>query len=157
MPLSHIQVDDRLVHVQLVEGWLKPLAVERVLVASDACAGDPVRKAALEMAAPPGVQVLVLGLGTTLEWIRANHSDPRKTVLLTDCPADAAILAESGVRAPSVTVIGLHRKDGVQVSASVVLSEEDCRALKRIVAQGLRVTAQSLPADPSRDLAGYFS
>ena len=62
MPIVLLRVDDRLVHGQVVEGWLPTLGADLVVVVSDVSASDPVQSALMKMALPSGVGLLVLGV-----------------------------------------------------------------------------------------------
>jgi PTS system mannose-specific IIB component len=157
MPISHIHVDDRLVHAQLVEGWLKPLGIEHLVVVSEESAADPVRKTSLLLAAPPGVDIQVLSLEKAALWFKENPSDSKRTLVLAAVPSDVVKLIGLGVSIRSVTVAGLHHRTGAEVIPAVVLAEDDLKALKQLLQGGLRVLAQSLPVEASRDLAGFIS
>jgi mannose/fructose/N-acetylgalactosamine-specific phosphotransferase system component IIB len=57
MSVSLLRIDDRLVHGQVVEGWIKSLRVNHIVVASDVVAADDTQMALYMLAVPYGVQL----------------------------------------------------------------------------------------------------
>ncbi len=55
MAIALLRVDDRLVHGQVVEGWVPSLKVDLIIVVSDAAVADPIQSALMKMAMPPAV------------------------------------------------------------------------------------------------------
>ena len=60
MPITLVRIDDRLVHGQVVEGWLPFLRAQRVLVVSDAAASDETQVMLMQLALPDEVELTVL-------------------------------------------------------------------------------------------------
>ena len=57
-------------------------------------------------------------------------------------------LAESGVELPSLIVGGsLVKEDGVQLTQRAYASAENVQSYKALIARGVKVTAQFVPAD----------
>ena len=53
--LSLVRIDDRLVHGQVVEGWIPFLRADVVVVASDSAAADETQVALMRLALPDEV------------------------------------------------------------------------------------------------------
>src|SRR5580704_355580 len=105
MAVDLLRIDDRLVHGQVVEGWLRALGVTHVVVASDAVVADEMQKALYSLAVPFGV-----------EW------DKDHVLVLVSSPDDAYRLLAAGAPVKSVNVGGLHYREGrVQVLKAVSL------------------------------------
>ena len=62
MSLRLVRIDDRLIHGQVVAGWLRALGARRIVIVDDATAGDEFLREVLTLAAPQGVPVEVLDL-----------------------------------------------------------------------------------------------
>jgi mannose/fructose/N-acetylgalactosamine-specific phosphotransferase system component IIB len=60
MSLVLVRMDDRLIHGQVVGGWLPVIQAERIVVVSDRAAADPLQTGLMRMAVPDGVAVDVL-------------------------------------------------------------------------------------------------
>ena len=54
MAVELLRIDDRLVHGQVVEGWLKALRINHIVVASDMVEADDTQKALVSPSGPVG-------------------------------------------------------------------------------------------------------
>ena len=57
MPIELVRIDDRLVHGQIVQGWLKVIDINKIVVVSDAVANDRMQQMLLAMAVPSSVEL----------------------------------------------------------------------------------------------------
>ncbi|MFI5362128.1 MAG: PTS system mannose/fructose/N-acetylgalactosamine-transporter subunit IIB [Elusimicrobiota bacterium] len=154
MPIALLRVDDRLVHGQVVEGWLPSLQADLVLVASDAAAADEIQCALMKMAMPPSVGLLALGVAAAAQALRSGPAAARRTLVLVPGPAEALSLLRNGVDVDRINVGGLHFTVGkVQLGRALFLDEKDKDALREIAARGVRLEGRPLPSDPIEDLA----
>ena len=154
MPIALLRVDDRLVHGQVVEGWLPTLKADLVVVVSDAAAADPIQSALMKMAMPPSVGLLVLGVSAAAEALAAPQMAARRALVLVPGPAEALALLKKGVAVDRINVGGLHFTIGkVQLGRALFLDEKDKTALREIADRGVRLGGQPLPTDPEEDLA----
>ena len=44
MAVKIVRIDDRLIHGQIVQGWLKTIDVDKILIVSDEVANDEMQK-----------------------------------------------------------------------------------------------------------------
>jgi mannose/fructose/N-acetylgalactosamine-specific phosphotransferase system component IIB len=154
MGIALLRVDDRLVHGQVVEGWLPILKADLIVVVSDAAAADPIQSALMKMAMPPSVGLLVAGLSEAAEALSSPQLAARRALVLVPGPAEALALLQKGVGVDRVNVGGLHFTIGkVQLGRALFLDEKDKDALREIAARGVRLEGQPLPSDPKEDLA----
>ena len=153
MAITLLRVDDRLVHGQVVEGWLPILKADLILVVSDAAAADPIQSALMKMAMPPAVGLLVLGVSAAADALASPQMAGRRALVLVPGPAEALALLKKGVVVDRVNVGGLHFTIGkVQLGRALFLDEKDKDALREIAARGVRLEGQPLPSDPEEDL-----
>ncbi len=151
MAIALVRIDDRLVHGQVVEGWVPYLRADLVAVVSDAAAADPVQLALMKMALPAEVGLLALGVSGAARALTGASS--RRVLALTPGPAEALALLEQGLSVERVNVGGLHYTAGkVQLGRALFLDEADKSALRAIVARGVRLEGRALPTDPEEDL-----
>ena len=69
-----VRVDDRLIHGQVVEGWIKPLRITTIVVASDSVYCDLMQKALFELSVPPSVTLKCCSLALTAEDLARVHT-----------------------------------------------------------------------------------
>ena len=55
MAVVLVRIDDRLVHGQVVEGWLPHVKADEIAVVSDSAADDPTQQILMQLALPDGV------------------------------------------------------------------------------------------------------
>lgn len=154
MGVTLLRIDDRLIHGQVVEGWVPLLRVNLVVVVSDAAAGDEIQTALMKMALPPSVGLLVLPVAGAAAALTAPQMGARSALVLVPGPAEALALVEQGLPLDRVNVGGLHHTVGkVQLGRALFLDEKDRLALRALAAKGVRLEGRALPGDPEEDLA----
>ena len=78
MAVELLRIDDRLVHGQVVEGWVKALRINAIVVASDAVDADDTQKALYFLAVPHGVELSCLKLSDAAsQWKRGEWKNNR--------------------------------------------------------------------------------
>lgn len=153
MGVTLLRIDDRLIHGQVVEGWVPFLKVNLVIVVSDAAARDEVQAALMKMALPPSVGLLVLPVADAAAALVAPQMSARSALVLVPGPSEALALVENGVEVDRVNVGGLHYTVGkVQLGRALFLDEKDRLALRALAAKGVRLEGRALPADAEEDL-----
>lgn len=153
MALALVRIDDRLVHGQVVEGWIPHLRAEAVIVASDVAAEDATHVMLMRLALPPGIGLEVLPVSQAAGHAALEPSYPKRVLLLAPGPREVLALLEAGVAFAEVNVGGLHYTAGrVQLGRAIFLSEEDRRALRAISRRGVRLEGRALPGDAPLDL-----
>ena len=153
MGVTLLRVDDRLIHGQVVEGWVPYLKADLVVVVSDAAASDEVQAALMKMALPPSVGLLIVRVADAPAALSSSQMAARRALVLVPSPAEALALVEGGVALDRVNVGGLHFTVGkVQLGQALFLGEKDKRALRALAAHGVRLEGRSLPTDPEDDL-----
>jgi len=154
MGVTLLRIDDRLIHGQVVEGWVPFLKVNLVVVVSDAAAGDDLQIALMKMALPPTVGLLVIPLGGAAAALTSPQIASRAALVLVPGPAEALALVEKGLGVTRVNVGGLHHTVGkVQLGRALFLDEKDRLALRALAAKGVRLEGRALPGDAEEDLS----
>ncbi|MCR4296918.1 MAG: PTS sugar transporter subunit IIB [Elusimicrobia bacterium] len=153
MGINLLRVDDRLIHGQVVEGWVPFLKVDLVIVVSDAAAADEIQTALMKMALPPSVGLLVLRVDEAAASLKSPQLAERSALVLVPGPAEALALVEKGLKIERVNVGGLHYTVGkVQLGRALFLDEKDRLALRALAAKGVRLEGRALPGDAEEDL-----
>lgn len=157
MGVELLRIDDRLVHGQVVEGWVKALRINHLIVASDAVEADETQRALYYLAVPHGVQLSTLTIASAARAWKANVWKDDRAIVLVSTPQEAVRLFENGAPLQSVNLGGLHYRTGrVQVLKGISLDDQDVRALKSLAASGVLLEARPLPLDEPVDIALYL-
>lgn len=149
------RIDERLVHGQVLVGWVPHVAARRVMVADDDASRSPLARAAMTLALPPGV-VGEVEPPASVDWgALAASPEPVLVVLRNAAEAERAFAAGmTPARVPVLNIGNVHYSAGRrQISPSVFLSADEVDALRRLAAAGFRVEARAVPLDVPVDLA----
>ena len=152
-----MRIDDRLVHGQVVEGWVKALRINHIVVASDMVQADDTQKALYHLAVPQGVLLSCLTVVDAARAWKADQWQEDRALMLVSTPEEALQLLDSGAPVRSVNLGGLHYRDGrVQVLKGISLDDRDVRALKALASKKIVLEARPLPLDEPVDMALYL-
>ena len=140
------RVDDRLIHGQVVVAWGRHLHPRRIWVVDDATAANDWEKKLLASAAP-GVEVRVLTVAEAAAEYAQEALAEGGSILLVRSLAGAAALLEAGAPLPALNLGGIHYAPGrTKVNDYIYLSAEDRADARRLMARGVRLTVQDVPA-----------
>ncbi len=147
MPIVLVRVDDRLIHGQVVMGWVPHLQAREVVVVAEAAAADETQKALMQMAMPEGVQLRVLGVAEAVRQLR-EPEEARRILVLVPSPQEALKLLEGGLDFTRLNVGGLHYTAGrVQLGKAIFLNPQDQEALRELARRGVVLEGRALPGD----------
>jgi PTS system mannose-specific IIB component len=148
MPIALVRIDDRLVHGQIVQGWLKNIAIDKIIVASDTVAEDLLQQTLMSMAVPAGVALEVKSVAGAIESILAGEYGVPKTMILVSNPGDVLKMIEKGAPFKSVNVGGMHFVSGKrQLMCNISVDDSDIEKLYEIYSKGIEIEGRVLPSD----------
>lgn len=140
------RIDDRLIHGQVVEGWVNFLKANSILVADDNVASNPLQRSILEIAVPQGLRVHIGGVEDICTQIRSHAFDSERAILLFSRPADVLRAIRSGLECRSLNIGGMRYTKGKQKLMDVLaVDESDMKALSEIMGLGIKVDVQTVP------------
>ena len=144
--ISHVRIDSRLIHGQVVEAWLPMLKVDRVVVADDEASESPLMRVAMGLAVPTGIQVDISRL-EDVPFAELEQDNVRTLLLVRDIPA--LMRARSrGLAVRHVNLGNIHHGPGRRpVSASVYLTAEELQQLRALDASGVELEVRGVPGD----------
>lgn len=147
MPISLVRIDDRLVHGQVVQGWLKAVPVDILLVASNVAAKDKMQQMVMEMAVPSDVKLEVKNLKDAVN-ILSMVDNKSSVMVLVSSPREAFYILEQGITFNSLNIGGMHFFDGKkQILSNVCADNTDIKFLYKIYQKGIELESRILPND----------
>jgi mannose/fructose/sorbose-specific phosphotransferase system IIB component len=151
MDIQLIRIDDRLIHGQVVVGWVKALEIQRLVVVSDAVAANAMQRTLMEIAVPSGLMVSFHAVQDAANACSAPG--PERSLLLFSNPSDVLAYATAGGPASSINIGGMHFSEGRrQVHRIVCVTDDDVKAFKGLKARGLPLEIRAVPGDASQPL-----
>lgn len=148
MAVILVRIDDRLIHGQIIEGWLKPLEANHILVVSDEVAKDKMQQILLGMAVPSGVTLTIAGAKDAAESILSGSLDKKRVLVLVPSPKYVLELVNYGAKFTSVNVGGMHYSSGKkQIMRTLSVNDEDIEAIMALNSKGMELEGRVLPDD----------
>ena len=146
------RVDHRLVHGQVAFAWTKSLGADCILVANDAIAKDELRMAALRMAKPSGVKLVVKSIDDSAVALNSGVTDKYNLFVLTESIEDVYRLTQKASGINTVNLGGIKAADGKrQISMAVFVDERDCELLRKMNAAGVKLEIRMVPDETAQD------
>ncbi len=153
MSIVLTRIDDRLIHGQVVEGWLKNINVDHIAIISNEVAADKMQQVLFSIAVPKSIKVSALGVEEAAVKAKEGYFDKYRFLLLLSTPQDVQRLIEGGVKLDSVNVGGMHFTPGKkQILKALSVDEHDIASLLAIHQAGVKLEGRVLPGDDMIDI-----
>jgi len=152
MSVLLFRVDERLIHGQVVVGWVRRLRPRRIIVVDDELSGDPLEQSIYRTGLPQEIRADFWSEADAVSKLPAViESGEPAFVLTADLPAMAG-LARRGIPIEEINVGCIHRGEGRRpVLPYVSLDAGDERLIEQLEREGVRVVARDVPtASPIR-------
>jgi mannose/fructose/N-acetylgalactosamine-specific phosphotransferase system component IIB len=151
------RIDDRLIHGQVVEGWVNFLKATCIVVADDAIASNPLQRSIMELSVPQGLKVSIGSVQDICEQLRTGTLDAERVLLLFSKPSDVLRALKTGLGCRSINIGGMHYVPGKRKLMDVLAVDDlDLEALREIAAMGIKVDVQSVPTQRPLPLDKVF-
>jgi mannose/fructose/N-acetylgalactosamine-specific phosphotransferase system component IIB len=148
MGLSLVRVDDRLIHGQIVMGWVRVVSPDRILVANDRVARSSWERKFYAAGVPPHIKVSFLTIEETAAELLNNLFKNESVLLLFESVKDVHTLIQKGVRLGQINIGGLHHRSGAEeLLPFVFVTKEDRHFLRELVKEGVTLLAQDVPGN----------
>ena len=153
MPIVLVRIDDRLVHGQIVQGWLKILDVNIILVVSDIVTLDTMQQMLMTMAVPGNIKLDIKNLKDATNGITNGQYDKERVMILAVSPSDILYMIEAGADFKSVNVGGMHFISGKrQLLRNLCVNDNDVESLYKIHIKSVEIEGRVLPEDEKKDI-----
>lgn len=148
MSLVLVRVDDRLIHGQVVGGWLPVIQAERIVVVSDRAAADPLQSGLMRIAVPDEVAVDVLSVDAASAQLIAGAWGEERVMLLLPGVQELNWLVDLGAPIRQVNLGGVHDAPGrVMAAPHLAFTTDEKNILNRLYSKGVRFETRPLPGD----------
>jgi len=151
MAVKLARIDDRLIHGQVILGWVPSVKPDRIVVANDRVAGSDWERKFYSSCVPPEVNVSFATVAEAARQISADLYQTEQLIVLLESAQDTLALIGGGVDLKEVNVGGLHYREGsVELLPFVFLVHEERNALRELVKRGVTLSAQDVPSNPAK-------
>jgi mannose/fructose/N-acetylgalactosamine-specific phosphotransferase system component IIB len=146
--LRLVRIDDRLIHGQVVAGWLRALDAQRIVIVDDATAGDEFLREVLTLAAPQGVPVEVHDVASGAARCIELAGGPEPVIVLARSPRTVLALRQAGVPIDVVDLGGMGAGPGRRrLHRTISVSPAEIGELRQLEQLGTRVQIQIVADD----------
>lgn len=142
MAIELVNIDDRLIHGQIVTSWVAKNNIESIIVVNDKVAKDPVQRKIVGLAAP-GKTINLFGVEEFIGILKKTEIKKRTMLIFTN-PMDVLTMVEAGVDIPVVNISGMRFEgDRQRVRKNVSVNSDEIEAIKVLLDKGVDVSAQT--------------
>lgn len=145
-----VRADDRLIHGMVAVSWTSFLHPETILVANDEVAKDSFKAAAMKMAKPAGVKLIIKTKDDAIKALNNPINDNKKIFLVTESVADAYYIYQkvAGINKLNIGTAAVNKKPGdtyIATLPQVFITPKDYECAKEMDAKGVEIFAQITP------------
>jgi PTS system sorbose-specific IIB component len=151
MPVKLARIDDRLIHGQVVLGWVPIVKPDRLVVACDRVATSDWERKFYASCVPPEVRTSFFSVGEAATQVSKPPYENEQLLVLFETAADAWKFVDAGVALKEVNVGGLHYREGsIELLPFVFVTADERAFLRELVKRGVTLSAQDVPSNPPR-------
>jgi mannose/fructose/N-acetylgalactosamine-specific phosphotransferase system component IIB len=152
-----LRVDDRLIHGQVIAGWVRPLGIQSIVLASDKLSHDEWSCSAYRLAIPDGIDFSCCTINECVKHLPAENK--RRIMIIVESVNEASELVRKGLAIKEINVGGIGYREGTrEVAPYIYLTTEDIESVVYLHSLGIKVTGKQLPnsvaVDVVKKLAG---
>jgi PTS system mannose-specific IIB component/fructoselysine and glucoselysine-specific PTS system IIB component len=148
--LESFRIDDRLIHGQVVVGWGQPCNLGFLVLVDDAVVHSEWEQELYKMGVPPEMDLYFDSIESAARRMPDYRADVRNGLVLTGDVATMAALQAQVPELATVTIGGIHHKEGRTARLRYVfLTPAEESELRALAARGVQVVAQDLPNAPA--------
>lgn len=148
MTIKIVRIDDRLIHGQIVQGWLKTINVDKILIVSDEVANDEMQQVLLSMAVPSSVKLVIKNIKDASYEIANEVYEKDNLMILFSNPQDIVKMIDNGIKFQSINIGGMHYAHGKkQLLSNLSVDKNDVEAFLKLIGCGIELETRALPQD----------
>lgn len=140
------RIDDRLIHGQVMTGWIQYTQATEVVIIDDLVAKDEFTKMVMKSSMPKKIKLTVLSLPASIEYLLAdNGRKDDKIFILVKTPMVIRDIIKAGIPIAKLCIGGIGAKrNRTPFYRNISASDEERACLKEIATTGTSVFAQVL-------------
>ena len=131
------RIDDRLIHGQVVTGWMKVTNGNKIYIVDDKLKQDAMMQMVLKTAAPVGTKVFIQSVEEAVEALKKPEKPNERIVILAKVPQVFEKMLEQGIVLPTIVLGGMGLTAQRQrFYKNVAASSEELECMRRIISHG---------------------
>lgn len=157
--VSLLRIDDRLIHGQVMTGWVKHLNASKIIIVDDELVNDDFMISVLEMAVPSHMTLNIYNAETATQKLKDIENDGKEDqiIILVKSPLPVLKMLENGLTFEKLTVGGMGvNENRSRLYRNLAASDKERKAFQEITKIGLPIQIQVLPSDAPMELMPYL-
>ena len=157
--INHIRLDERLIHGQVAIKWSRHTGVNRIIVANDDAAKNPIIQKSLMMAAPTTAKVAIKTVEDAVTLLNDPRCEALKIMVIVSNPKDLNKVLENVKGIPHIIVGNYGRvapKHGTEIRKTfgnnLYAYDDEVEDFKKTLTYNIPCVYQTTPEDPAEDL-----
>jgi mannose/fructose/N-acetylgalactosamine-specific phosphotransferase system component IIB len=151
MPIKLARIDDRLIHGQVMLGWVPVVKPDRIVVACTRVATSDWERRFYASCVPPEIRCSFLAVEEAAPRLEEAPFRNEQLLVLFESGEDVWRLVAAGVALKEVNVGGLHYREGsIELLPFVFVTPDERTFLRELVKRGVTLSAQDVPSNPAR-------
>ncbi len=153
--IALLRIDDRLIHGQVMTGWVKHLNANRIIIVDDELVNDEFMISVLEMAVPSHMTLNIYNAETAIDILNAISNDGKndQIIILVKSPIPVLKMLEGRVVFDELTIGGMGvNENRSRLYRNLAASDKERKAFQQINTIGLPIHIQVLPNDAPMEL-----
>lgn len=140
------RVDDRLIHGQVIIGWVGLRNANAIWIVDDGVAKNPMMLNIFKFAAPSGIKLIAMTVEEAAERLAHLEEGSDRIMLLAKVPQTFVRLMEMGYKPPDLNFGAMARKpNSVQLGQQTELTPEEAEATEKLYKAGVHVWILLVP------------
>ncbi len=140
------RVDDRLIHGQVIVGWVGLRNANAIWIVDDFVAKNSMMLNIFKFAAPPGIKLIAMTVDEASERLKKLDDGNDRILLIAKIPQTLVRLKEKGYMANDVNFGAMaHKPNSVQVGSQTELTPEEAEAAELLYQAGAHVWILLVP------------
>ena len=157
MAITLIRIDDRLIHGQIIQGWVKHLKIQKIFVCNDEVAAAEMRKTLMEMAVPADLKISILSISQAAKAAQEAEFTKEKTLFLFTKPQDLIRFIDLGVTIKSANIGAMHFSPGKKhILETISIDEDDILAVQELARRGIELEVRTVPTNGKKDIMKFL-
>lgn len=152
--IKFIRIDYRLLHGQIVVGWLNRFSIDRIIIIDDKAGSSETEKSILNIAKPSGARLNIFTVSDALA--RKNKISQLKentAIIFGNTQSCLDFLKEFNTNLYEINYGAIPKKENAkEFDKAVFLTEKDVENSKELINLGYKLYSQQTPSTSSVDL-----
>ncbi len=147
------RIDDRLIHGQVITGWLGLRGANSILIVDDQVAKTPMMLDIFRFAAPAGIKLEAQTVEKAIEKLTHLEQGNEKILLLVKFPSTFVRLMEGGYKPADINYGAMaHKANSKTVAPNCDLTPQEIEETEQLYKNGIRIWIQLVPFGGNKEV-----